>query len=189
MQQDNTPTTRRRLTDIITGGTDALRDQWQRTEAASDFVPLPTDTYTARVLSGELNTSKSGTPGYKLTLKVIEGEYTGRQFWHDVWLTSLAMPMAKRDLGKLGITDVDQLEQPLPMGIRCSVKLALRRDDDGTEYNRVRGFEVIGIDDDPTADDDFAPTADDDDKSEGTTESQIETTTAAEAGKVGPSVA
>ena len=65
--------------------------------------------------------------------------------------------MAKRDLGKLGVTELTQLETPLPPGIRCSVKLALRKNDDGTTYNRVRGFDVLGIDDDPNADPDFAP--------------------------------
>ena len=54
--------------------------------------------------------------------------------------------MAKRDLAKLGVTALEQLERPLPPGIRCKVKLALRRDDDGTEYNRVKTFEVVGID-------------------------------------------
>jgi len=74
-----------------------------------------------------------------------------------LWLTPAALPMSKRDLGKLGVTSIEQLEQPLPAGIRCTVKLALRRSDDGGEYNRVRSFDVIGIDADPTADPDFAP--------------------------------
>ena len=111
------------------------------------------------MIGGELFTAKSGTPGYKLTFRVIEGEHAGRQFWNDVWLTPAALPMAKRDLSKLGVTSVDQLEKPLPSGIRCSCKLALRRDDDGTEYNRVRAFDVVGIDSEPAADDDFAPPA------------------------------
>jgi hypothetical protein len=63
--------------------------------------------------------------------------------------------MAKRDLGKLGVTSLEQLERPLPPGIRCRVKLALRRDDDGTEFNRVKSFEVVGID--TPAQDAFAP--------------------------------
>ena len=45
-----------------------------------------------------------------------------------------------------GIAELDQLEQPLPPGIRCRVKLALRKDDDGREFNRVRRFDVEGID-------------------------------------------
>ena len=86
---------------------------------------------------------------------VLEGEYKGRRFWHDIYLTEAALPMAKRDLAKLGVTTLAQLESPLPQGIRCKVKLALRRDDDGTEYNRVRTFTVEGID--PPEQDAFAP--------------------------------
>lgn len=148
---------RRRLTDILNGGTDSLRNAWDRTEAAADFAPLPTGNYTARLVGGELFTARSGTPGYKLTFRVLDGEHAGRLLWYDVWLTPPALPMAKRDLGKLGIASVEQLESPLPPGIRCACKVAVRRDDDGTEYNRVRGFEVVGIDAEPMVDSDFAP--------------------------------
>jgi hypothetical protein len=157
MTESSAGAPRRKLSDILNGGADTLRDAWGKTDAASDFAPLPAGTYTARVMAGELFTAKSGTPGYKLTFRVIEGEHAGRQFWHDVWLTPQALPMAKRDLGKLGVTDVEQLESPLPSGIRCACKLALRRDDGGTEYNRVRTFDVIGVDAEPAVDADFAP--------------------------------
>ena len=63
--------------------------------------------------------------------------------------------MAKRDLSKLGVSELDQLEQPLPAGIRCRVKLALRKDDNGAEFNKVRRFDVEGID--APEPDDFAP--------------------------------
>jgi len=138
----------RPLTDILHNGqAEALRDAWDNTEAAGELTPLPGGEYVARITAGELENSRTNsTPGYKLTFKVCEGEFTGRQFWHDVWLTPAALPLAKRDLAKIGVTSIDQLEQPLPRGIRCKCKLALRRDDDGNEYNRVRSFEVIGID-------------------------------------------
>ncbi len=156
--QDYTTTggaSRPKLSDILNGGGANLRDAWASTKAAGDFAPLPGGTYVARIVSGELASAKSGTPGYKLTFKVLEGEHVGRQFWHDVWLTAAAMPMAKRDLGKLGITSLEQLEKPLPAGIRCGAKLTLRRGDDGAEYNRVRAFDVLGID--PPEVDPFAP--------------------------------
>jgi len=55
------------------------------------------------------------------------------------------------------VTSLEQLENPLPKFIRCKVKLALRKEDDGTESNRVRSFEVLGIDKpEPDA---FAPSA------------------------------
>ena len=150
-------TPRKSLSEILhNGDQQSLSSAWDNSEAAEDFAPLPTDEYVARIVAGELFTSKTKeTPGYKLAFRVLEGDHAGRQFWHDIWLTPAAMSMAKRDLGKLGVTAIEQLERPLPPGIRCRVKLALRKDDDGNEYNRVRSFEVIGID--PPEQDSFAP--------------------------------
>jgi hypothetical protein len=96
-------------------------------------------------VAGELFTAKRGTPGYKLTLEVAEGDFEGRRAWCDLWLTPAALPMTKRDLAKIGITDLDQLEKPLPAVILIRGKLALRRDDDGNDYNRLVRFEVIGV--------------------------------------------
>lgn len=137
-----------RLTDILGGGgnDDHIRRLWNETEAAGDFVPLPKGGYVARIVRGELESSRTkSTPGYKLEFAVIEGAFAGRKFWHDVWLTPAALPMAKRDLAKLGIASLDDLERPFPQGIVCKVKLALRREDDGSERNRVVAFDVIRI--------------------------------------------
>lgn len=149
--------TRKSLSDILHDGERGnLSQAWASTEAAADFAPLPGGNYIAHIVSGELFTAKTNaTPGYKLAFCVAESDHAGRRFWHDVWLTPAALPMAKRDLGKLGVTSLEQLELPLPPGIRCKVRLVLRKDDDGTEYNRVQSFEVIGID--SPEDDAFAP--------------------------------
>ena len=149
--------TRKSLSDILRNGDrENLSRAWGETQAAEDFAPLPSGEYVARIVGGELFTSKTkGTAGYKLAFRVLEGDHRGRQFWHDVWLTPAAMPMTKRDLAKLGVTAIEQLERPLPPGIRCNVKLALRREDDGSETNKLKRFEVIGID--PPETDAFAP--------------------------------
>ena len=146
-----------KLTDILTQGTaESLREQWGETEAAGEFDALPAGEYNAHIIKGELETSRSkATPGYKLTFRIIDGPHEGRQFWNDIWLTEAALPMAKRDLQKIGVTELDQLEKPLPHGIRCKVKLSLRRDDNGAEFNKVRRFDVVGIDE--PEQDDFAP--------------------------------
>jgi hypothetical protein len=137
---------RKKLSDILRGSTrETLAKQWQDTEAAKDLAPLPKGDYLFRILSGELFNSKSGTPGYKLTLEVAEGENEGRLCWHDVWFTPAALAMAKRDLAKIGVTDPGQLEQPLPSGILIRAKVALRKNDDGTEHNRIVRFESAGI--------------------------------------------
>ena len=163
-----------KLSDILTdNGADELRRAFNNTEAAKDFAPLPMGEYVAHIVVGNLFTSRrNGTPGYKLTFKVLEGDHCGRQFWHDIWLTPAALSIAKRDLGKLGVTDMEQLERPLPPGIRCSVNLALRREDDGSEFNSVRRFNVLGIDE--LERDAFAPTGDTeaDDSAKGDTDAE-----------------
>jgi hypothetical protein len=137
---------RKKLSDILLGSDrDTLAKKWEETEAAKDLEPLPPGEYLFRILAGELFTAKKGTAGYKLTLEVVEGEQEGRRAWHDVWLTPAALPMAKRDLGKIGVTDLEQLERPLPAGILIRAKIVLRKNDDGAEYNRVVRFEPAGI--------------------------------------------
>ena len=147
---------RKRLTDILTTGTNNLQSLWNSTQAAKEFEPLPAGEYLARIVRGELDTSRTNaTPGYKLEFVVVEGEHSGRKFWLDLWLTPAALPMTKRDLAKLGVQSLDQLEQPLPPGIVCKVKLTMRTEDDGTAHNKVRAFEVVRIET-PQADA-FAP--------------------------------
>jgi len=140
---------RKRLTDILHNGErDAIKNAWDHTEAADDFgSPLPKGEYVCHVATGELFTSKTnGTAGYKLCFEIIEGEHTGRRLWHDLWLTPAAMPMTKRDLGKLGVKGLEQLEQPMPSGLRCKLKVVLHTANDGAVFNRVRSFDVVGID-------------------------------------------
>jgi hypothetical protein len=149
--------TRKRLVDVLPSTTrDELARQFAEAEAAGDMLPLPRGTYRGRVTNGELVTSKGGTPGYSLTFTIDDGEHKGRKLWHTAWLTPAAMSMTKRDLAKLGITSLDMLDRPLPVGFMCDVKVAVRADDDGTERNRVVSFEVVEVLTDPTADDDFS---------------------------------
>lgn len=151
-----------KLSDILRNvDKDRLQNAWNSTQAATDFGVLPAAEYVCHVTKGELETSRTNrTPGYKLEFTVMDGEHKGRKVWHDCWLTEAAMPQTKRDLGKLGVTSLDQLERPLPLGIRCRVRVVVRRDDDGNEHNRVRSFDVIGLDTpevDPFAPNDSTP--------------------------------
>lgn len=157
---------RRRLTDILRGNLEALRDQWNSTKTATDFLPLPAGTYECHVRDIRLFNATTGTPGVKIRFDVCEGEYVGRALFHDCWLTPAALPQTKRDLLKLGIDSFDTLESAtVPPGrIRCKVRVALRRNDDGVEHNRVVRFDVIGIDEperDPFAPDDCKVVKDD----------------------------
>lgn len=137
-----------KLSDILReqGKLDTIESAWASTAAAGDFDVLPNGEYIADITKGDAIESRSkGTPGYRLTFEVAEGEHAGSRFWHECWFTEAALSRTKRDLGKLGVTDLRQLEQPLPAVFRCKVKLAIRRDDDGNEGNRVRRFEVVEV--------------------------------------------
>lgn len=124
---------------------ESLERAWARAKAANESGPLPAGEYVAAIVSSKLATASTGTESLKLTFEVLEGEQAGCRLWHDLWLTEAAMPMTKRDLAKLGVTEFDQLDTPLPRGIRCRVKVALRRDDNGVAWNRVQAFEVVGF--------------------------------------------
>jgi hypothetical protein len=150
---------RKKLCDILqlNSEREKLSSLWETTAAAAEFAPLPRGEYCFRILAGELFTSRRQTPGYKLTLEVTEGDFAGRRAWCELWLTEAALPMTKRDLEKIGVTNLEQLEQPLPPGILIKGKLTLRTDDNGNESNRLVRFECIGVEKGDT----FAPPADD----------------------------
>ncbi|MEX1027558.1 MAG: DUF669 domain-containing protein [Candidatus Paceibacterota bacterium] len=136
-----------KLTDILRakGKLDTIESAWGTTEAANDYDLLPKGEYLADIVKGDAIESQSkGTPGYRLTFEVVEGEHAGARFWHEVWFTEAALSRTKRDLAKLGVTDLAQLEKPLPAVFRCCVKLTIRRDDD-FESNRVRKFDVVDV--------------------------------------------
>ena len=145
-----------RLSDILNGSSGGFNDAWNSTQAAGDFGPVPRGEYVCHVSKGELESSRlNRTPGYKIEFTVIDGEFRGRKLWLDCWLTPAALAQSKRDLGKLGIATPEQMEYPLPRGIRCRVTVVLHADDNGIERNRVRSFVVIGIDEPEV--DAFAP--------------------------------
>jgi hypothetical protein len=149
---------RKKLSDILGAGNGGnFRDNWNATAAADDFKPLPPGEYTFRILTGDLFTARTGTPGYKLTLEVSEGELEGRRAWHDLWLTAAALPMTKRDLAKIGVTTLEQMDKPLPPGILIRGKVVIHRDDEGNEVNKLKRFECIGTE----PGDPFEPKGDD----------------------------
>jgi hypothetical protein len=146
---DMTPHDKRpRLDDILSGGSDGdnFAALWDATEAAGEREPLPAGTYRCLVVNGERAESKAkGTPSYKITYEIVDPtDFAGRKVWLDLWLTPRALPMTKRDLAKLRIHTPGQLRQAPPSGMLADVKLACRTGDDGTTFNRVVAFAVVG---------------------------------------------
>jgi hypothetical protein len=115
-------------------------DAWDTTEAAGLYAPLPSGKYAALAKSGELGENRKGTPRYRVEFELLEGEHAGRRLGHEFYLTPAALPLSKRDLALLGIERPEQMGQSL-RPVRMVLRVALRVDDDGTEYNLVRGIE------------------------------------------------
>ena len=139
---------RKKFTDILSFNSDRQKmvDLWNRTEAAPELSPLPSGLYRCRLIDGGFdNNNRKGTLSYKITFEVIDGDHARRRIWSNHWFTDDAMEFTKRALGRLGITRMEQLDQPPPSGIVCDVRVALREDDDGTKRNRVVTFDVVGI--------------------------------------------
>jgi hypothetical protein len=149
-----------RLAELLGGaGLGDLSAQYASTEAAAERELLPPGKYLCRVARGELGKASTGTPRYLLRFEVIEGPHAGRFIYHDVWLTPAALPQAKRDLAKLGVQALSQLESPVPPGIVCEVAVVIRSSDGGDQRNSVRRFDFIRRDEDAMDDPDFAPPA------------------------------
>jgi hypothetical protein len=137
-------------------GGDELADltkQFNEATVASDAAAIPPGRYHCRAVSGELHKSRSGTPGYRVTFVVDDGEHRGVRLRLDCWLTPAALPMAKRDLLKFGVT---RLDEPFPQGYVADVVVVKYSDDDGIERNKVRSFAIVERLDDPTVDPDFS---------------------------------
>jgi hypothetical protein len=152
---------RKSLSDILRGsdsGSDWIGGNWGDISPAPEYGPIPTGRYIAHAVEGELFSAGTGTPGYKITFAIAEGDYEGRRVWYDIWLTGAAKAQAVRDFGKLGIRSKEQLERPLPRGIRCDIQVVKRKNDQGNEYNAVKSFTVLGID--PEERDPFGPSED-----------------------------
>ena len=135
------------LTDCLPKGTitDAMQQAFVSADIAKDLLPLSPGEYPCRVLTGELVNARTGTPGYKVAFEVTEGENVGRRLFLDLWLTPAAMPYTKRDLAKIGVTELAQCKRPLPPGMLATVRVSVRKDDDGNTFNRVRSFDVTGV--------------------------------------------
>lgn len=148
---------RPKLSDILhSDAKRRLEETWGSTQAAKEFAVVPRGEYLLRLADGRLATSRQrGTPSFKAIFEVVDGEHSGQRIWHDFYLTEAAIPGTKRDLAKLGITDLEQLDGPVPQGIIIRAKVSVRRNDKDEEVNVIRSFQLEGIEEQKP--DAFAP--------------------------------
>ena len=66
------------------------------------ITPLPPGEYVCRLTDGESCISRNGHPEYKMTFRVLEGDFAGRRLWKSFYFSDDATPRAKRGLKGLG---------------------------------------------------------------------------------------
>lgn len=118
--------------------------------------PIPPGKYEVEVLRSEIKRAKTGTPLYRLSLAVRDGEHAGRKLWKDFFLTENSAGRSRRELAQLGITTSAQMREPLPVGFIALAVVGVENDDrTGELRNIVVNLTKLRID--PPAADPFAP--------------------------------
>jgi hypothetical protein len=139
------------LSDAFSGG---FAD-FDNTEAAPEFTPVPPGVYVARVQSGEATATRAGADAYRMRFEITEGPHTGRTLLRLWTFGEKARRYAQRDLGLFGITSMAQLFSPFPeAGREYVVRLvvALQRGNDGIAWNDVKSITVVRVTNSPAAD-------------------------------------
>ena len=95
-------------------------------------------------VEGELRQAKTGTDGYQLKFRVLDGEHAGRHLWKTCYFTPDAMRYSKRDLAKFGLDTSAKLKAPFEGG-RHEVRLTVRETDDGTQRNEVKAIDFLRL--------------------------------------------
>jgi hypothetical protein len=122
------------------------------TAPAPEFSPIPPGVYAARVVRGEICSTKAGADAYRMKFEVTEGPHAGRTVIRTWVFTTRSLPYAKRDLAVFGLTNSAKLLTPFPeAGREYLVRLvvALQRGDDGAEWNDIKRIELVRVNESP----------------------------------------
>ena len=118
---------------------------------AKPFQPLPGAVYTARVVSGQYTQTKAkGEDCYRMVFEVTEGTERGERIARVWTFGDRAVRYAKRDLAAFGLSTAKQLLEPFPptgREIYCKLTVALKRGDNGSEFNDVKRIDVLKAED------------------------------------------
>lgn len=113
-------------------------------ESNKGSFPVPAGTYRCHIIDGRPAVARTGTPSYRLSFEVCEGEHVGQWFFHNIWLTPAALRKSALDLRKLGFATVTELyRRPLPGNLFALVTVDMRDDQNGEPRNEVKKFQII----------------------------------------------
>lgn len=120
---------------------DAAKAGWDEVEAAPSYRELVAGEYVCRFehAKSRLWIAETKQIGFKVCFTVVEGEFIDRRLYLDLWPNAedeMAVRMAKRDLGLLGLTLSDL---PNPPAVEGRFMVVVRGEEGKT---KVQKFEV-----------------------------------------------
>lgn len=115
-------------------------------DAADGATAIPAGWYTCTVAQGEVVTTKTAKPAYRLAFDVADDPHRGFRLWRYYVLDTLANAnRAKAALAPFGLTTSAALKAPFPgpRTITAKVLVAVQTRADGTTSNDVVRFKVV----------------------------------------------
>ena len=117
-------------------------------DSVQAFVPVPDGEYKMRVVECVEKKSKAGNDMFKLTLEIIDGEFTGRKVWDNLVIMPSTMWRVKHACEELGlpIEGMVDLVDSMFVGCEAMVKVYTEAQDGFDDQNRVspRGYTSLG---------------------------------------------
>jgi hypothetical protein len=108
---------------------------------------VPLGTYTATLIDSRIvQAIRKGTAGVTLYWTVQENGWS-RRVWKTLWLSPAALPRSKAELGRLGVSSLEDLDRdpPVKPGAVCRLVIAdVRHIEGGVERSVVR-WEVLAV--------------------------------------------
>lgn len=125
-----------------------LNSHLEQYSTLDSFSPLPPGEYRVGIMNSELKGTRSGGNMLSFTYEVMDGDFQGRKVWDrlNLWHSNpVTVEIAMRQLKSIAtasgypnpnyIPDSSELH-----GREMRVKLAIRKDDNGNEYQDIKAY-------------------------------------------------
>jgi hypothetical protein len=118
------------------------------TNVQEGFTLIPEGRYPAYLFNAEHKDSRSGNPMVVLTLKIVKGEFKGRNLWHYVTITPDTLWKVKQTLEALGVAvpkSIVEVDFDDYLGKKC-VAVVTHREYQGKTREGVDSIELYESD-------------------------------------------
>ena len=125
-----------------------LNSHLDKYRTLDSYSPLPPGEYHVGIMASELKNTRSGGSMLSFTYEVMDGDYQGSRVWDNLNLwhnnpktVEIAMRQLKSIATASGYPNPNYIPDSSELhGLEMKVKLAIRRDGDGNEYQDIKAY-------------------------------------------------